>query len=84
MEDMWTQRLVISKSGKLINNDGLRVYRPNVIKSNYDDSTHCKRKVMKFNNSNWISYCILWVITQVIESSLHTRILLKIEIISML
>lgn len=52
MEDMWTQRLVISKSGKLINNDGLRVYRPNVIKSNYDDSTHCKRKVMKFNNSN--------------------------------
>ena len=52
MEDMWTQRLVVSKSGNLINNDGLRVYRPNVIKSNYDDSTHCKRKVMKFNNSN--------------------------------
>ena len=52
MEDMQTQRLVISKSGKLINNDGLRVYRPNVIKSNYDDSTHCKRKVTKFNNSN--------------------------------
>ena len=53
MEGMWTQRLVVSKSGKLINNDGLRVYRPNVIlKVITMTAPIAKGKVTKFNNSN--------------------------------
>lgn len=53
MKGMQTQRLVINKSGKLINNDGLKVCRPNVTRVIIVTAPIAKGKIISYNNSSY-------------------------------